>query len=133
MAGPSVGLVHAFVVAQLSVQRQLRARGGGGGDLVRAVLELAAHHGLDELLDLGRGVVAEVVEQRRPDRAHADVVLSGLLLEHPDVRRQRKRPARDGGGMGGLCLRFLAALLLMGAAREADADVLERTPYGPDE
>ena len=93
------------------------------------MLELVAHHGLDELVDLGRGVVAEVVEQRRPDRAHADVVLPGLLLEHPAVRRQRKRPARDGASMRGL----LAGLLLVCATREADANVLERAPDGPDE
>ena len=55
--------------------------------------ELACRHGLHEPLDLGARVVAEVAEQRRPDRAHADAVLPGALPEHLDERRERQRPA----------------------------------------
>lgn len=110
-----VGLISFFVALRLSVDAVGYQPCASGGC---AMPKHAAGHGLDELLDLGRGVVPEVVEQRGPDRSHGDVVLAGLLPEHPDERRQGQRPARGRG---------------RGAAREADADVLERGPDSVDE
>ena len=109
------GLVRLAAADQDAIERQgRRARRGAGVHLLDTVavrlilfqgpiegahlsrlvsLQLAilpelARHDLDELLDLGARVVAEVTEQRRPNRAHADVVLAGGLPEHLDESRQ---------------------------------------------
>lgn len=54
-----------------------------------------APHRVHELGDLRGGLVAEYVEQGRPQLACVDVVLPRLLLQYLDECRQRQRFARD--------------------------------------